>query len=55
MNPSAQPIRWSAIPENSLMDEYAPVFAEFMLQNPLVRHFSEIEDTRAMMWSDLAT
>jgi DNA-binding CsgD family transcriptional regulator len=55
MNPSAQRIRWSAVPENSLMDEYAPLFAELMLQNPLVRHFNETEDTRAMMWSDLAT
>ncbi|MDR9451167.1 MAG: LuxR C-terminal-related transcriptional regulator [Acidimicrobiia bacterium] len=55
MNPSAQRIRWRAIPENSLMDDYAPLFAELMLQNPLVRHFNETEDTRAMMWSDLAT
>lgn len=55
MNPSAQRIRWSAIPENSLMDEYAPLFAEFMLQNPLVRYFHETEDTRAMMWSDFVT
>lgn len=55
MNPSAQRIRWSAIPKNSLMDKYAPLFAELMLQNPLVRYFNETEDTRAMMWSDLAT
>ncbi len=55
MNPSSQRIRWAAVPENSLMDEYAPLFAELMLQNPLVRYFNETEDTRAMMWSDLAT
>ena len=55
MNPSAQRIQWSAIPENSRMGEYAPLFAELMLQNPLVRHFDETEDTRAMMWSDFAT
>ena len=54
MNPSAQRIRWRAIPENHLMDVYAPLFAELMLQNPLVRHFHETEDTRTLMWSDLA-
>lgn len=55
LNPSAGRIRWSAFPENSLMDHYAPLFAELMLQNPLVRYFDETADTRAMMWSDLAT
>lgn len=54
-NPGAQRIRWSAIPENSRMGEFAPIFAELMLQNPLIRYFDETGDTRAMMWSDLAT
>lgn len=55
MNPSAGRIRWSAVPQNSLMEDFAPLFADLMLQNPLVRHFHETEDTRAMMWSDLAS
>ncbi len=55
MNPGAQQIRWRAIPDNSLMAEYAPLFAQLMLENPLVRYFHESEDTRATMWSDLAT
>jgi hypothetical protein len=55
MNPSAHRIRWRSVPENSRMDGYAPVFAELMHQNPLVRHFEETEDTRAMMWSNLAS
>ncbi len=55
MNPSAQRISWQAFPANSMMDEYAPLFAELMLQNPLVRYFNDTEDTRAMMWSDLAS
>lgn len=55
MNPTAQRIRWRSLPENSRMDDYAPLFAELMHQNPLVRHFHDTEDTRAMMWSDLAS
>jgi DNA-binding CsgD family transcriptional regulator len=53
MNPSANRIRWSSEPQNPKMDEYAPLFARLMRQNPLVRHFEETADTRAMMWSDL--
>ena len=53
MNPAANRIAWQSIPANSRMGEYAPLFAELMHQNPLVRHFEETEDTRAMMWSDL--
>ena len=36
INPGANGIRWRSIPENSRMDEYAPLFAELMYQNPLV-------------------
>jgi DNA-binding CsgD family transcriptional regulator len=54
MNPSANRIRWSAEPVNSEMDQFAPLFARLMRQNPLVRHFEDTADTRAMMWSDLA-
>jgi DNA-binding CsgD family transcriptional regulator len=34
------------------MAEFAPVFSRLMRQNPLVRHFEDTADTRAMMWSD---
>lgn len=54
MNPSAGRIEWTAEPENSRMGEFAPLFGRLMRQNPLVRHFDETEDTRAMMWSDFA-
>lgn len=53
MNPNAGRIQWASEPENSRMDEFAPLFARLMRQNPLVRHFEETTDTRAMMWSDL--
>jgi len=53
MNPSAGRIRWTAEPENSRMGEFAPLFAQLMRQNPLVSHFEDTADTRAMMWSDL--
>lgn len=52
MNPSAGRIRWMAEPENGRMDEFVPLFARLMRQNPLVRHFEDTADTRAMMWSD---
>jgi DNA-binding CsgD family transcriptional regulator len=55
MNPSANRISWASQPENSAMDDYAPLFARLMRQNPLVRHFEDTADTRAMMWSDLAS
>lgn len=55
INPGAHGIRWRSVPQNSRMDEYAPLFAELMYQNPLVGYFEETEDTRAMMWSDVAT
>ncbi len=54
MNPSAKRIRWASEPENGAMDDYAPIFARLMRQNPLVRHFEDTADTRAMMWSDIA-
>lgn len=54
MNPSAKRVSWMAIPENDLMDHYVSLFGDLMMQNPLVRYFHETEDTRAMMWSDLA-
>lgn len=53
MNPSAGRIQWASEPVNSKMDEFAPLFARLMRQNPLVRHFEDTGDTRAMMWSDL--
>lgn len=52
MNPSAGRIKWTAEPENSRMGEFAPLFARLMRQNPLVKHFEDTADTRAMMWSD---
>lgn len=55
MNPSAGRIQWTAEPENSRMGEFAPLFARLMRQNPLVKHFEDTADTRAMMWSDLAS
>lgn len=55
MNPSAGRIRWTAEPENSRMGEFAPLFARLMRQNPLVKHFEDTADTRAMMWSDFET
>lgn len=52
MNPSAGRIRWTAEPENSRMGEFAPLFSRLMRQNPLVSHFEDTADTRALMWSD---
>lgn len=53
MNPAAGRIDWKALPDQgALMDDFAPIFARLMRQNPLVRHFEETGDTRAMMWSD---
>lgn len=52
MNPSAGRIQWTAEPANSRMGEFAPLFARLMRQNPLVKHFEDTADTRAMMWSD---
>ena len=53
MNPNAGRIKWTAEPANSRMGEFAPLFARLMRQNPLVKHFEDTADTRAMMWSDL--
>lgn len=53
MNPNAGRIQWTAEPANSRMGEFAPLFARLMRQNPLVKHFEDTADTRAMMWSDL--
>ncbi|MGC2239498.1 MAG: helix-turn-helix transcriptional regulator [Acidimicrobiia bacterium] len=55
MNPSANRISWASEPQNDAMDEYAPLFARLMRQNPLVRHFEDTADTRAMMWADVAS
>lgn len=55
MNPSAGRIEWASEPENPKMDEFAPLFARLMRQNPLVQHFEDTADTRAMMWSDLVS
>ncbi len=55
MNPSAGRIEWASEPANSKMDEFAPLFARLMRQNPLVQHFEDTADTRAMMWSDLVS
>lgn len=55
MNPSAGRIEWSSEPENERMAEFAPLFARLMRQNPLVRHFEDTADTRAMMWSDFVS
>lgn len=55
MNPGAGRIRWTAEPENSRMGEFEPVFSRLMRQNPLVRHFEDTADTRAMMWSDFVS
>ncbi len=52
MNPNAGRIQWTAEPTNSRMGEFAPLFARLMRQNPLVKHFEDTADTRAMMWSD---
>lgn len=52
MNPSAGRIEWTSEPENTRMAEFAPLFARLMRQNPLVRHFEDTADTRAMMWTD---
>ncbi|MEZ5174579.1 MAG: helix-turn-helix transcriptional regulator [Acidimicrobiia bacterium] len=56
MNPAANRVRWAALPNpGNLLEQFVPVFQKYMLQNPLVRHFEETGDTRAMMWSDLMT
>ncbi len=55
MNPDAGRIRWSAEPDHDRMDEFVPLFSRLMRQNPLVRHFEDTADTRAMMWSDLVS
>lgn len=53
MVPSQGKISWTAWPDQGVrMAEFAPVFSKLMHQNPLVRHFDETGDTRAMMWSD---
>lgn len=55
MNPSAGRIEWSSEPQNPKMAEFAPLFSRLMRQNPLVKHFEDTEDTRAMMWSDFVS
>lgn len=55
MNPSAGRIQWKSEPANSRMGEFAPLFARLMRQNPLVKHFEDTADTRAMMWSDFVS
>jgi hypothetical protein len=56
MVPSEGRIQWMAVPDQgSKMGEYAPLFEKLMRQNPLVSHFEDTGDTRAMMWADLMT
>lgn len=56
MVPSEGRIAWSAVPDQgSKMGEFAPIFEKLMRQNPLVKHFEDTGDTRAMMWADFMT
>jgi DNA-binding CsgD family transcriptional regulator len=56
MVPSEGRIEWTAYPEKAeMMGEFAPLFGQLMRQNPLVSHFEDTGDTRAMMWSDFTT
>lgn len=56
MNPDAQRVRFTALPDRDhLLDRFRPIFERLMHQNPLVRHFEDTGDTRAMMWSDFIT
>lgn len=56
MNLSARRISFRAFPDpGDLLEHFQPVFARLMHQNPLVQHFHESGDTRAMMWSDFMT
>lgn len=56
MVPSEGRIEWTALPDQGpRMEEFAPIFEKLMRQNPLVRHFEDTGDTRAMMWSDLVS
>lgn len=56
MVPSEGRIEWTVVPDQGpKLEEFAPVFEKLMRQNPLVRHFEDTGDTRAMMWSDLTT
>lgn len=53
MNPGAARVRFRAVPDpGDLLEAFRPVFEKYMMQNPLVRHFRDTADTRAMMWSD---
>jgi DNA-binding CsgD family transcriptional regulator len=54
--PSEGRIEWTAFPEQGQrMAEFVPVFERLMRQNPLIKHFEDTGDTRAMMWSDFLT
>ena len=56
MVPSEGRIEWSVLPDQGdKLSEFAPVFEKLMRQNPLVRHFEDTGDTRAMMWSDFVS
>lgn len=49
----AKQVAWRSLPDKGeLMAQFAPVFERLMHENPLVRHFAETGDTRALMWSD---
>lgn len=54
MVPSEGRIQWQVIPDQGpKLEEFVPVFEKLMRQNPLVKHFDDTGDTRAMMWADL--
>ena len=56
MDPVGQRVNWKVTPDHGpLLEEFAPTFARLMRQNPLIRHFEETGDTRALMWTDLVT
>lgn len=56
MVPSEGRIEWTAVPDQGpKLEEFAPIFEKLMRQNPLVRHFEDTGDTRAMMWSDFVS
>lgn len=53
MVPSEGRIQWQVVPDQGpRLEEFVPVFEKLMRQNPLVKHFDDTGDTRAMMWAD---
>lgn len=56
MNMDAERVRFLAVPNRDhLLERFRPIFERLMRQNPLIRHFEDTGDTRAMMWSDFIT